>query len=240
MTTPPGFDPQNPYPQGQPYPPQGQPYAPQGQPYPQGGQYPPPQYPAAPPPKKKKRIWLWVLGAVVALIAIGSVLPDSKTKETSSAPANAPSAPSGSVLSPEKAKDDAAPVGTKVRDGKFEFQVESVKSGGAVVGDNPYFQKQAQGEWVVVTVKVTNTSDAPQGFTPSAQKLIDAQGRKFEPDSTAQIALGGSDVPVWDNINPGNTADVKLVYDMPADAVPAALELHDSLFSGGVKVQVAP
>ena len=235
MTTPPpGFDPQNPYPQGQPYPPQ-------GQPYPQGGQYPPPQYPpqypAAPPPKKKKRIWRWALGAVVVLIAIGSILPDSKTKETSSGPASAPSA---SVPSPERAKDDAAPVGTKVRDGKFEFSVESVKSGGAVVGDNPFFQKKAQGEWVVVTVTVTNISDAPQSFTPSAQKLIDAQGRKFEPDSTAQIALGGSDVPVWDNINPGNTADVKLVYDMPADAVPAVLELHDSMFSGGAKVEVAP
>ena len=85
-TPPPGFDPQNPYPQGQPY-------APQGQPYPQGGQYPPPQYPAAPPPPKKKRIWLWVLGAVVALAALGSILPDSKTKETSSAPSNAVTAP---------------------------------------------------------------------------------------------------------------------------------------------------
>ena len=234
MTTPPpGFDPHNPYQQGQP------PYPPQGQPYPQGGQYPPPQYPAAPPPKKK-RIWLWVLGAVVALAALGSILPDSKTKEASPPPANAPSVPSVSLPSPEKAKDDAAPAGTKVRDGKFEFLVESVKSGGAVAGDNPFFQKQAQGEWVVVTVKVTNTSDAPQGFTPSAQKLIDTQGREFETDSTAQIALGGSDVPVWDKINPGNTADVKLVYDMPTDAVPAVLELHDSMFSGGARVQVAP
>jgi hypothetical protein len=82
MTTPPpGFDPQNHYPQGQPYP--------------QGGQYPPPQYPAAPPPpKKKKPIWLWVLGAVVALAAIGSILPDSsKTKQTPAAPSNAVTAP---------------------------------------------------------------------------------------------------------------------------------------------------
>ena len=92
MTTPPpGFDPQNPYPQGQ------QPYPPQGQPYAQGGQYPPPQYPppqypAAPPPKKK-RIWLWALGAVVALVAIGSLLPDSKTKQTPAAPSNAVTAP---------------------------------------------------------------------------------------------------------------------------------------------------
>ena len=32
----------------------------------------------------------------------------------------------------------------------------------------------------------------------------------------------------------------KLVYDMPTDAVPAILELHDSMFSGGAQVQLAP
>jgi hypothetical protein len=37
-----------------------------------------------------------------------------------------------------------------------------------------------------------------------------------------------------------NTADVKLVYDMPTDAVPAILELQDSMFSGGAQVQLAP
>ena len=112
MTTPPpGFDPQNPYPQGQqPYPPQGQPYAPQGQPYPQGGQYPPPQYPppqypAAPPPKKKP-IWLWVIGGVVGLTALGSLLPDSKTKDTTSATTTVPSV---SVPSPENSRAEAAP-----------------------------------------------------------------------------------------------------------------------------------
>ena len=41
---------------------------------------------------------------------------------------------------------------------------------------------------------------------------------------------------MWDNINPGNTVEVKVVFDMPKDAVPATIELHDSMFSGGAKV----
>ncbi|VFA96619.1 Telomeric repeat-binding factor 2 [Nocardia cyriacigeorgica] len=37
-------------------------------------------------------------------------------------------------------------------------------------------------------------------------------------------------------INPGNSVDVTIVFDVPVDTVPAALELHDSMFSGGAKV----
>lgn len=62
------------------------------------------------------------------------------------------------------------------------------------------------------------------------------KGRSFETDTSAQIALDNNDIAVWDNINPGNTVDVSLVYDMPAGAVPASIELHDSMFSGGVTV----
>jgi hypothetical protein len=38
------------------------------------------------------------------------------------------------------------------------------------------------------------------------------------------------------NINPGNEVTGTLVFDVPAGVELAALELHDSLFSGGVKV----
>lgn len=68
---------------------------------------------------------------------------------------------------------------------------------------------------MVVTMTVRNISDKAYGFSPSDQKLLDAQGREFEPSTDAQIALGGSDIPVWDNINPGNTVTAKVVFDMP-------------------------
>lgn len=198
------------------------------------GPYSYPAGQAAPEPKKKRKVWLWVLGVVFALIALGSVLP---SKDKGSNIANAPSVKV--EASQSSTGGDAAAAGSAVRDGKFEFVVGSVNKGQTTLGDNPYFQEKAQGQFVVVSVQVKNISDKPQSFTPSAQKIVDTQGRTFESDSAAQIALGGSDIPVWDNINPGNTAAVKLVYDMPADAVPAALELHDSMFSGGAKVKLA-
>ncbi len=122
-----------------------------------------------------------------------------------------------------------------MRDGKFEFVVTDVESGLASVGDNPFLEKKAQGQFVVVTMTVQNTSDKPKGLSAGNQNLFDAEGRKFTPDTMAAIALD-SDVAVWDDINPGNKVTMKVVYDMPADAVPAEIELHDSVFSGGVTV----
>lgn len=40
-------------------------------------------------------------------------------------------------------------------------------------------------------------------------------------------------------INPGNSVDGTLVFDVPEGLAPAAVELHDSPFSGGATVTLA-
>ncbi|WP_342353738.1 DUF4352 domain-containing protein [Gordonia zhaorongruii] len=112
-----------------------------------------------------------------------------------------------------------------------------VEDGLDSVGDNPYLASEAQGQFVVVAMSVKNIGDEPQSFTPSAQKLQDTDGRTFESDVEAQLALE-SDIPLYDNINPGNTVEIKIVYDMPQNAEPATVELHDSMFSGGASVSL--
>ncbi|OBY33559.1 DUF4352 domain-containing protein [Mycolicibacter kumamotonensis] len=186
------------------------------------------------PPAKKRRKWPWIVGGIVVLlIAIGAF---SDPKETSKGTSE------GGLDSAQGGTQDAgnahAVINTPVRDGKFEFVVTGVQPGLAEIGDNPYLVQKAQGQFVVVSMSVKNIGDKPQSFSPSAQKLFDAEGRSFESDTMAQVALGDSDVPVYDNINPGNGVDVKVVYDMPPDAVPTTIELHDSVFSGGVKVSL--
>lgn len=245
--------PQNPQ-AGQAYP--GQPQAGQapypGQPYAQQPQYgvpgpygAPPAYQAPiQPPKKKK--WPWIVGILVALIVIIAAVSgggdDSSDKTASSGSSNsgeqADSGGDNGDNGDKKADEQAAGLNTPVRDGKFEFVVTNVESGLSSVGDNEFLTAEAQGQFVVVTMTVNNTSKQPKDFSPTNQKLVDTEGRSFEPDTTAQIYLGGSDIPVWDNINPGNTVEVKVVYDMPVDAKPASIELHDSMFSGGVKVNL--
>ncbi|MEV0945346.1 DUF4352 domain-containing protein [Rhodococcus sp. NPDC049939] len=230
--------PQQPY-QSQPY--QSQPYQPQ-------------PYPPAQPPAKKSKKWPWIAGAIAAFVVIGAAAGGGEEDEkTTDAAASADVAPVDIAPADVAAVDAAAPavvepapvapapeevlpgLGAPVRDGKFEFVVTGVETGLSSIGDNPYLMSEAQGQFVVVTMTVRNISSEPKGLSPSNQEMYDTQGRKFTSDTSAGIGLD-TDVSIWDEVNPGNAVTMKVVYDMPVDAEPAEIELHDSMFSGGTRV----
>ncbi|MDO8147526.1 DUF4352 domain-containing protein [Isoptericola sp. b515] len=138
----------------------------------------------------------------------------------------------------EQAGADAKPagIGDPVRDGKFEFTVTELERGVEKIG-NEYLNTEAQGKFVLVHMSVENIGDEAQYFDGSSQKLVDTEGRTHSADSEAAIYLDDSN-SFLNEINPGNTVDGIVVFDMPKDAKPATLELHDSAFSGGVEVSV--
>jgi hypothetical protein len=99
---------------------------------------------------------------------------------------------------------------------------------------NPYEIVDAQGEFIILTLSVTNIGDRSQSYFGANQKLIDAAGREYEANSTADL---------WANkgtgdINPGNSIQVEAAFDVPPGTQPAELEVHDSMFSGGAKVRL--
>jgi hypothetical protein len=241
VTQQPPHDPNQPY-QGQPQQPHGQPNQGPQQPY-QGGA---PNW-ASPPPAKKRKKWPFIVGGIVILFVIIALAtsggddknnPDSATTSTA-APAEGGTEGSQAAPPPAEEEEKVPGLNTPARDGKFEFVVTGFEGGLTTIGDNPYLTEEASGQFVVVDLTVKNIGDKGQPFTPTTQKLLDSQDREFEVNTTAMIALDSSDIPVFDNINPGNTVDIKLVFDMPVDAAPASLELHDSIFSGGVEVKLS-
>ena len=130
----------------------------------------------------------------------------------------------------------AAPgIGDKVRDGKFEFTVVKITKKASV--GNDMVGTKAQGVFVLVHVKVKNIGKKAQLFDSSSQKLFDTDDREFSADGEAGIYLGDSN-SFLNEINPGNQVKGIVVFDVPKDATPAKLELHDSPFSGGVKVSL--
>ena len=186
---------------------------------------------------------LTTIGAVVAVVFVVGALGGGGGDDSPEAASTAePSAADGTAADPapaaeESAAEPAAPgIGTPARDGKFEFTVTSVESGVARVGDD-VFGKDAQGQFTLVHVTVTNIGDKAQYFDGSSQKLVDAQGRTHSADGSAAIYLGDAE-SFLNQINPGNTVQGTVVFDIPADATPVSLELHDSPFSGGVTVSV--
>ncbi|GGN77472.1 DUF4352 domain-containing protein [Nocardia rhizosphaerihabitans] len=92
--------------------------------------------------------------------------------------------------------------GSTVRDGKFEFVVTAVDPPVKVVGDNPYLQKTAQGEYIQVHLTVTNISNKAKSYWSDNQKLIDDKGREFDNDTMAGINVNdGTAPPAADRTN---------------------------------------
>jgi hypothetical protein len=81
---------------------------------------------------------------------------------------------------------EAAPMNTTVSDGKFSFRVTAVQRAASTGAS------RARGEYVLVTMTVANTGDEQQTFFSNNQKLIDAQGRKYEADAMHREASGWS------------------------------------------------
>lgn len=202
---------------------------------PQQTPYPPqPGYAPQPPAKKNwfaRHKFLTGLGVlVVAVIAITAATGGSGGDSHDAA---APDARQAGAVAEAPV---GAGIGTPVRDGKFEFVVHGVEAGVPSVGTNEYLTEKAQGQFVLVRMTIRNIGDREQSFTTSAQKLIDPQGRQYSVDDIATITLDQG--VAFEQINPGNSVDATIVFDVPAGTVPAELQVHDSIFSGGESVRL--
>lgn len=188
------------------------------------------------PAPRKRRTWpiiLGILGGVVLLLCgLGVVLV---------ALAGGDKTPTGSSSGGASAAGKVGPVpagmNQAARDGKFEFVVTKVQCGVPSVGDK-ILNKKAQGQYCLVTVKVTNIGDVAQQLAASNQYAFNnaAQPARYDADAEAAIYLPDTGRALYETINPGNSVIGTLVFDIPTNAKLAKLELHDSAFSGGVAV----
>ncbi|QIK84860.1 DUF4352 domain-containing protein [Sanguibacter sp. HDW7] len=198
---------------------------------------------------------LTVVGALVVLGVVGNALGGGGDDTPAAAPtATSTTTAGGDATKDEKPKDDATKddaskeekpakdekkdpgVGDTVRDGKFEFVVTKVSDGGTSIGPKGFAEK-AQGRFVLVHVDVTNIGKEPQYFFGDNQTVYDSEDREFSADTTAAIYLEDSSSFI-EEINPGNTVEGTLVFDLPKGVGAERIELHDSVFSGGVVVDL--
>jgi Domain of unknown function (DUF4352) len=187
-----------------------------------------------------RRKVLTVLVAVLGVLVLGAVLgsldqarSDARTSSGSD-PAAADAA--AAVAAPEPAEEPAGPgIGDPVRDGRFEFVVVGVRGPVPSLGTEPWIHR-AHGEFVLVDVAVRNIGDEPQVFTDSAQQAYAGEAR-LDADGWAGRLLGDNAVG-WETVNPGNELRGTLVYDVPPGTELTELDLHDSWFSGGVRVRL--
>ncbi|MEU8386688.1 DUF4352 domain-containing protein [Micromonospora sp. NPDC048843] len=135
----------------------------------------------------------------------------------------------------EDAPAKTAKVGEPARDGKFEFTVKSSKCGVAKIGSDLLGAK-AQGQFCLVTLIVKNIGKEAQMLDGSSQKAYAADGTEYSADTGAAIYANKNAETFLNDINPGNQVNGVVVFDIPKNVKLTKLELHDSMFSGGVDV----
>ncbi|MFG3417739.1 DUF4352 domain-containing protein [Micromonospora sp. NPDC048063] len=131
-----------------------------------------------------------------------------------------------------------AKIGQPARDGKFEFTVKSAKCGVTKVGTSMLGDK-AQGQFCLVTINVKNIGKEAQLLDGSSQKAYAADGTEYSSDTEAGLYANKDQSTFFEEINPGNQVTGVFVFDIPKNVKLTKLELHDSMFSGGVTVALS-
>src|SRR5699024_5281971 len=109
-----------------------------------------------------------------------------------------------------------------------------VKDGVTRVGPSGFGEK-AQGQFILVSMTVTNVGDSSETFFGSDQKLLDDNGKEYSADDEAAISLQDSN-SFLEDINPGNTSKGTIVFGGPKDVSPKLIACSGSLFRSSVKV----
>lgn len=139
------------------------------------------------------------------------------------------------VTSAPRTSAVVAGIGTKVRDGKFEFVVTSIERPGKTLPGKMDTTLTAKGEFVVVRVTVTNIGSVAQSLDCQCQVLFNDKGQKY---GTSPSILATKDALKFVQlIEPGTTVTNALVlFDVAPDTKISDIELHDSSLTQGAKV----
>jgi hypothetical protein len=177
---------------------------------------------------KRHKILSVILGlvviAVIASIAGGGSKKSASSNTTSKKPTTAAA---------------TARIGQEADDGNFAFTVTSIKCGEPNVTDSTgYLSKNAQGQYCLLNLSVRNIGNKAQTLDSTSQYLYNSSGQKYSSDNTATIYENPTSGTFFNSINPGNTVNGIVVFDVPQGVTPVTAELHDSALSGGVKVQL--
>jgi len=138
---------------------------------------------------------------------------------------------------PQPANTSAAvSIGFPQEDGQLTFVAESKLQCGIQQIGSDGDTLSAQGQFCKIKITITNHSSTPSdGFDVSAEQLVDASGSKYEASDQASIYTNDTTLDLA-SINPGNSVTGYLYFDVPKDANPSYLEVHDSSLSNGADI----
>jgi hypothetical protein len=207
-----------------------------------------------PPPTAdddRRKLIIWFGAACAALLAVlvvvvvyGAFFNKNDTIQISSGPGSTsksatPTTSSGNGWGSETETASESPTapsgsGPQASDGGLTFAVTGVETAPSVKFQDAPVEKTAQGEFFIVHMTVLNSGDAQTSFIGMWQKLK-AGGTTYPIDDIATAYLNGTSA----DLNPGDTADVAIAFDVPPGTSPESLEVHGDPISAGVDVPLS-
>lgn len=146
-----------------------------------------------------------------------------------------------STLAPTATTVAMAGIGQVVQDGDFAFDVGAIRCGAsataAVVRLGETVPTGAQE--CLVAIAVANDKGTAQTYFTTNQYAFDSAGHKLSADPIATIYLTGALAANDDTqINPGVKIGAVVPFQISTTDKITSLELHDSAFSSGVRVNL--
>ena len=195
----------------------------------------------APKQHKALKVILGIIAALVILALIRAVVAGNTTTNSNSSTSSDASSNSGGTSNASAATSATPGLNQAANDGKFQFAISSFACGQSQLeNDNQFESATAQGQFCVMKLNVKNIGSEAQQFDASAQYVYTADGKQLSYTSQGTIAANptSSQCFSYPTINPGNSLDCSIAFDVPKGVTPTYATLHDSSFSSGVKVNL--
>jgi cytoskeletal protein RodZ len=192
--------------------------------------------------RKQHRVLKVVLGVVALLVLLALVGAVRGSDNSGGSNSSTSSSSDTSASNSTAAAASATPgINQPADDGKFQFTVTSFACGQSQLSnDNEFETATAQGQFCVLKLDIKNIGTEAQQFDDSAQYVYTSDGKQLSYASDGTTAANSSDSQcrLIPTINPGNSLDCNVAFDVPKGVTPTYAMLHDSSLSDGVKVNL--
>lgn len=181
---------------------------------------------------RKKR---WILSAGFLVLVIAAAGSGTSTTPESGAEAQAQAQDVGSER--EESEDTTGAVGEPLTNAGTTYEVTAVDTT-SQIGDPEWGGAQADGEFVVVDLSLTNNKDETKTFMESSAKVVTSDGNAYETSDKTVLAFGDESLLLKD-IQPDLTAKGKLAFDLPPSKLAGSkLVIADLWGSGEVEIDL--
>ena len=144
------------------------------------------------------------------------------------APAPEPTPAPEPEPTPEPEPEEATfGIGEPVEAGDFSYTVNGLECGVDNIGGE--YGEDAQGQFCLVDMSVENISDSANTFFSQNVVMLNEARQEYSADDVAGVYVEGNDA-FLSQINPGNTLEGVVVFDIPADQTPTSLQLSGGFF----------